>query len=178
MSARPALLVNAAELLRAPGTRKHVAEVVPAEEIDAMSPAITGELVIELDLESTVDDIGLTGTISVPWTGHCRRCLKPLTQILVVDVDERYAPPTTEGGVAADDPADVDGAFPIHRGQIDLRQVVREEVLLAVDDVPLCRPDCPGLCPLCGKDVSVEPCDCDATLVDDRWAVLDQLRDD
>ena len=49
---------------------------------------------------------------------------------------------------------------------------------VAVDDVPLCRPDCPGLCPLCGKDVSVEPCDCDATLVDDRWAVLDQLRDD
>jgi len=51
-------------------------------------------------------------------------------------------------------------------------------VLLAVDELRLCRPDCPGLCPVCGRDVSVEPCDCDATLVDERWSVLDQLRDD
>jgi uncharacterized protein len=168
MAGRPALLVNAAELLRDPGTRKHISDVVPPADIDAASPSITGDIAVEIDLESTVDDIGLTGTIGVPWTGHCRRCLKPLAETLIVGVEERYA----------DDPGPESDAFPIERGQIDLRPMVREEVLLAVDEARLCRDDCPGLCPVCGKDVSVEPCDCDSTLVDDRWAVLDQLRDE
>lgn len=173
MAGRPALLVNAAELLRDPGNRKHVSDVVPPADIDAESPAITGDVAVEVDLESTVDDIGLSGTIGVPWTGHCRRCLKPLTETLTIDVAERYAEASENGSFG---PAD--DAFPIERGQIDLRPMVREEVLLAVDEARLCRPDCPGLCPVCGKDVSVEPCDCDSTLVDDRWAVLDQLRDE
>ena len=163
-----ALLVNATELLREPGTRKHVADVVAAAEIDAQNPAIAGDVAVDLDLESTLDDIGVTGTIDVPWLGHCRRCLKPLTETITVDIDERYA----------DEPGPDDDAFPIHRGQLDLRPMVREEALLAVDELRLCRPDCPGLCPVCGRDVSVEPCDCDATLVDERWSVLDQLRDD
>ena len=168
MAGRPALLVNAAELLRDPGTRKHISDVVQPADIDAESPAIIGDVTVEIDMESTVDDIGLSGTISIPWMGHCRRCLKPLTETLSVDVEERYA----------DEPGPDDDAFPIERGQIDLRPMVREEVLLAIDEARLCRDDCPGLCPVCGKDVSVEPCECDSTLVDDRWAVLDQLRDD
>lgn len=162
------LLVNATELLRDPGTRKHVADVALAAEIGATHAAIAGDIGVAIDLESTLDDIGVTGSIEVPWQGHCRRCLKPMTETIVVDVDERYA----------DAPSPDDDAFPIERGQLDLRPMVREEVLLAVDDLRLCRPDCPGLCPVCGRDVSVEPCDCDATLVDERWSVLDQLRDD
>ena len=63
-------------------------------------------------------------------------------------------------------------------GQIDLAPMVREEVLLAVPDGPLCRPDCPGLCPICGADLAEGPCGCDTTERDERWAVLDQLRVD
>lgn len=168
MAAQSVLLVNAAELQRVPGTRKHVAAIVAAGDIDASAPEIVGDIEVAVDLESTIDDVGLSGTIRVPWSGHCRRCLKPLAETIAIDVEERYA----------DEPGPDDDAFPIERGQIDLRPMVREEVLLAVGEAPLCRDDCPGLCPLCGKDVSVEPCDCDATLVDDRWTVLDQLRDD
>ena len=168
MGGRPALLVNAAELLRDPGTRKHISDLVPPGDIEAESASIMGNIAVEVDLESTIDDIGLSGTISVPWAGHCRRCLKPLAETVVVEVEERYA----------EAPGPDDDAFPIERGQIDLRPMVREEVLLAADEARLCREDCPGLCPVCGKDVSVEPCDCDSTLVDDRWAVLDQLRDE
>jgi len=162
------LLVNATELLRDPGTRKHVADVAVASEIGAEHAAIAGDIGVAIDLESTLDDIAVTGSIEVPWQGHCRRCLKPMTETIVVDVDERYA----------DAPSPDDDAFPIERGQLDLRPMVREEVLLAVDELRLCRPDCPGLCPVCGRDVSIEPCDCDASLVDERWSVLDQLRDD
>jgi len=162
------LVINATELLRDPGTRKHVVDVVDASEIGAEHATVAGDIAVAIDLESTLDDIGVTGAIEVPWHGHCRRCLKPMTETIVVDVDERYA----------DAPGPGDDAFPIERGHLDLRPMVREEVLLAADELRLCRPDCPGLCPVCGRDVSVEPCDCDTTLVDERWSVLDQLRDD
>ena len=56
--------------------------------------------------------------------------------------------------------------------------MVREDVLLGVPDAPLCRADCPGLCPVCGADLADGPCDCDTTVRDERWAVLDQLRVD
>ena len=92
MAGRSALLVNAAELLRDPGTRKHISDVVPPADIDVASAAITGDIAVEVDLESTVDDIGLPGTIGVPWTGHCRRCLKPLTETLTST--SRSATPT------------------------------------------------------------------------------------
>ena len=69
-------------------------------------------------------------------------------------------------------------AFPIENGQLDLAPMVREEVLLGVPDAPLCRDDCAGICPSCGADLNDGPCGCTTTVRDERWAVLDQLRDD
>ena len=53
----------------------------------------------------------------MPWQGECRRCLRPLDETLVVDVDERYA----------ELPAEHDDAFPIEHGQIDLAPMVAEQ---------------------------------------------------
>ena len=160
------LHVNAAELLREPGLRRRLSAVIEPADIDAVHEAIAGDVSAELELVSTIDDIALRGTIEVPWQGQCRRCLRPLVETIVVEVDERYA----------DQPAEQDDAFPIEHGQIDLAPMVREHVLLAVDDPRLCRADCPGLCPVCGADLSAGPCRCDNEVVDERWAVLDQLR--
>jgi uncharacterized protein len=167
MSATRSLLINAIELLREPGSRKHVSTVVTPIEIDAEHPAVTGDVAVEVDLESTLDDIGLTGTISAPWVGQCRRCLRPIDDPLTINVDERYA----------ENPVPEDDAFPIERRQIDLAPMVREHILLAADESRLCRDDCPGLCPVCGADLASGPCTCDAAVIDERWAVLDQLRE-
>ena len=160
------LHVNAAELLREPGLHRRVEVTVAPRSIDAEHAAINGDVSADLELVSTLDDVALSGTIRVPWQGSCRRCLRPLEETIVVDVDERYA----------ERPAEHDEAFPIEHGQIDLTPVLREHVLLAVDDARLCRPDCPGLCPVCGADLTAGPCQCDTAVVDDRWSALDQLR--
>ena len=118
------LRVNAAELLREPGLRRHVTAIVGPSDVDARHESIAGDLTTELELVSTLDDIALTGTIAVPWQGLCRRCLRPLAESLVVEVDERYA----------EQPAEHDEAFRIEHGQIDLAPMIREHVLLAVDD--------------------------------------------
>jgi uncharacterized protein len=160
------LHVNAAELLREPGLRRHVSAVLEPTEVEAAHDAIAGDVTADLELVSTLDDIELSGTIELPWRGECRRCLRPLAETIVVDVEERYAEQPEEHG----------DAFPIEHGQIDLAPMVREHLLLVVDDPRSCRPDCPGLCPVCGADLNVGRCRCDTQVTDERWAVLDQLR--
>jgi uncharacterized protein len=168
---RPALLVNATELLRQPGQQRHIDVAVPMDAIDVVDDRLSGDIAVDVVLTSSIDDIEVAGRLSVAWSDTCRRCLRPLDEVLVVDVDERYAP-VDDTGMRRVDPE----AFPIEHGQLDLAPMVREEVLLGVPDAPLCRPDCPGLCPTCGADLQTGSCDCTPEDRDERWAVLDQLR--
>ena len=170
---RSALLVNATELLRQPGERRHIDVVVPLADVDVDDPRLSGEIAVDVTLESTLDDIIVTGGLSVDWSDTCRRCLRPLADTIRVSVDERYAPVRETLGTRTVDPE----AFPIEHGQLDLAPMVREEILLGVPDLPLCRPDCPGLCPTCGADLNAGPCGCQTETRDERWAALDQLRE-
>jgi len=170
-SVRSALLLNTAELLRQPGSGRHLELSVPLADVAIDEPRLSGPVAVDLTLVSTIDDIVVTGHLTVAWSDECRRCLQPLSDTLVVDVDERYAEEDPTGRRRVDPQA-----FPIEHGQIDLAPMVREEVLLAVPDAPLCRPDCAGLCPTCGADRNVAPCDCDTAARDDRWAALDELK--
>ena len=61
--------------------------------------------------------------------------------------------------------------------RLDLSAWGRDAVALALPDQILCRPDCAGLCPLCGKDLNAEPHTHDEEQQDSRWAELADLRD-
>lgn len=154
------LVLNATELLRQPGTVRRIEKPVELDELDVADDRLAGEVAIDLRLESTLDDIVVTGTLAVRWSDACRRCLRPLDDTLRIDVEER-----TEAV----------------NGQLDLTALVRDELLLGPPDAPLCRPDCPGLCPTCGADRTVDgpdrSCDCVTDTRDERWAVLDVLKD-
>jgi len=54
----------------------------------------------------------------------------------------------------------------------------RDALALALPDKILCRPDCAGLCPVCGKNLNDEPHTHEETVVDARWAALEALRDE
>ncbi len=168
---RSALLVNTAELAHRPGSERHVDVALPLADLDIDDPRLAGSVGVDVTLLSTIDDIMVTGRLAVAWSDECRRCLKPLSETLVVEIDERYAEADPTGRRQVDPEA-----FPIEHGQIDLAPMVRAEVLLAVPDAPLCRPDCAGLCPTCGADRNDGPCGCDDEIRDDRWAALDQLK--
>ena len=67
-------------------------------------------------------------------------------------------------------------AFEIVGDQIDMRSMVRENILLDAPVAPLCRPDCAGLCPNCGIDRNTATCACVAVSGDPRWDALSQLK--
>ncbi len=59
---------------------------------------------------------------------------------------------------------------------IDLGLMMREQFYLALPMKPLCRPDCKGLCPVCGKNRNRETCSCESTWIDPRFEVLRNFR--
>jgi uncharacterized protein len=58
-----------------------------------------------------------------------------------------------------------------------LEDVLREQVLLAVPLKTVCREDCRGLCPHCGRNLNVEQCNCAEPLEDPRWSALKEIKD-
>ena len=101
-------------------------------------------------------------------SGSCRRCLVPVTA--------RVEPHLKVLLVEGEDPEDPDAyALSARATQLDLGEVIREELLLAVPDYLVCRDDCRGLCAQCGADLNQGPCDCRPE-PDVRWAALEALK--
>ncbi len=98
---------------------------------------------------------------------ECVRCLDPFYQLLDIEFTELYA--FSERFVTESElilPED---------GHIDLEPLVREYMLLEIPISPLCRPDCKGLCPICGGNLNKENCNHDANTGDPRLASLKSL---
>lgn len=162
------LSINAVELLRRSGSIKQIRIEIDPESIGLDSPVLAPgtPISVELDAESLTDGVVVTGRVRAGFRGECRRCLGPVEGFVDVDVQELYQ-------VQVTDP----DAFPIVGDQIDLVPVVRENVLLELPDAPVCRPDCAGLCPICGVDRNLLACTCTVETRDPRWAALEGLRD-
>jgi uncharacterized protein len=162
------LAVNATDLLRHPSSRRDVKVQVPSEGLKVVDSVVPPGAPIDVDveLESLTDGIVVTGRVTAPWEGACRRCLGPAGGTLDVPVRELYqARPES------------DEAFAITGELLDLEPLVREAVLLELPLAPLCRPDCAGLCPECGADRNEGDCGHHGVAADPRWAALDDLRD-
>jgi uncharacterized protein len=99
--------------------------------------------------------------------GPCMRCLEPAEPEFHVDAREVSQP---GGGDELQSPY-VDDA-----GQLDLRAWAHDALSLAVPDQILCRPDCAGLCPICGEDLNKAPEHEHEREPDPRWAKLRELK--
>lgn len=165
---RHRLKVNAFEMLRRPGTVKVFQFTVDPDSIDVTDARLVPGSAIEVDLvcESLSDGIVVHGKVTATFHGECRRCLASMVGRIEADVHELYQ-------VALTDP----DAFLIEGDIVDLAPMIRETVLLELPDAPLCRPDCAGLCPTCGRELDQGSCTCPTDTVDTRWSVLDALRD-
>lgn len=161
------LRVNAAELLRRPGSEKDVALEVSVADLGIHDERLRGDDVVKvaLHLESLTDGIVVRGVVEAPWHGTCRRCATAATGLVHADVHELYQHVVTDPD-----------AFELVGDQLDLAPMVGEVIVLDAPASPLCRPDCRGLCPTCGIDRNTESCTCSTDVTDPRWGALDQLK--
>ena len=108
----------------------------------------------------------ISGDVVLP----CRRCLADTT---VHVKDETHVIFAEEGSDETDDP-DVQVLDP-RSHHLDLRPAVREQWLLNVPTYAVCREECKGICPTCGKDLNEGPCDCPESR-DGRWDALRRVQ--
>lgn len=108
---------------------------------------------------------------------RCSRCLRDLEYPMSVDIDEEFQQTVDVLTGARLPPPDDPAAFLIDDQHVlDLGEAIRQYWMTMVPMQPLCRPDCPGLCPRCGHDLGKGPCDCPAEEPDERWAALAELK--
>jgi uncharacterized protein len=120
-----------------------------------------------------VQDIRLRGTAEGTFEQLCARCLDPVEQPLKATFDLIFRPGSAdaEPGERAITEDETEIGYYEESG-LSLEDAVREQVLLTLPGRSLCQPDCKGLCPHCGSNRNVNPCDCVEKPVDPRLAVL------
>ena len=130
------------------------------------------DIELDLRLEAVMEGVLVSGTARAPLSGECARCLDPLTSSIEVEFQELYVYSDTRSGESAeDDERRLEGDL------IDLEPVVRDAMVLALPLSPLCRDDCPGLCPDCGVRLADAEPDHHHDAVDPRWAALQGMLD-
>jgi uncharacterized protein len=127
------------------------------------------DLELDLRLESVMEGVLVSGTARAALTGECARCLNRVDREIDVDVQELFAYPNRGTVNGAD--ADADEVEVVKGDLVDLEGAVRDAVVLALPQAPLCRDDCPGLCPQCGAHLVDDPGHVHETS-DPRWAAL------
>jgi uncharacterized protein len=158
-------------------------EAIPAGAID-YAPDIqqAGQLLLKGRAELLVEhrgprdfvqDIRLRAHFEGRFEQLCARCLEPVEQPLSGDFDLIFRPDAAdaEAGERAITEDETEIGYYGESGLL-LEDAVREQVVLTLPGRSLCLQDCKGLCPHCGANRNLNPCECVEKPVDPRLAAL------
>lgn len=149
------------------------------EEIDLESDEI--KLKNAVDVKGTITkhiaQADVEGTISAEAEIECTRCLQPIEQKMEFQFEAAFVTPEnyTQAKEAELGAEDLDVSL-IEGNEIDLKELVREQILLNLPEQVFCREDCKGLCEKCGANRNLIDCKCIEKEVDPRWAALNKLK--
>lgn len=168
--------INVAGLLaEPPGAERRVAlrdhyVVIPDLEL-------AGPLDADLRLLRTNRGVLVRGRVDASVRRTCARCLEPFVDDVSVSVEEEFRPSVDlETGRALDVEGGEDAVQLIdEHHEIDLTRTIHDELTLIEPMVPICRPDCPGLCATCGEHLDRGSHDHEKAEIDPRLAGLARL---
>ena len=149
-----------------------------AEQEGALAAAGRAEVIHEhRGPKEIVADIRLKGSFKGIFQVPCARCLEPVKMPLAAEYDLIFRPVGVDGGSAERSISAQETEIGYYQGDsLSLEDVLREQVLLSLPARTLCKPDCKGLCPRCGKNRNLEACTCEEGPSDPRWEALSGLR--
>ena len=166
--------INVSQLLKSPigSTREYILDDLMVVLEGSTPKPVKGKV----SLIKTHRGILVRGTVETPLPLECSRCLKTFKKKLTVNIEEEYFPSLDINSGAPIEVPDEPDSFTIDEHHIlDLREAIRQNALLAIPMKPLCREECAGLCPVCGKDLNKNKCGCTQSNIDSRWEKLVNL---
>jgi DUF177 domain-containing protein len=172
---RAPLVLDTRDLPRSPGSQREIQRVVPAPKdlgLELINVIEGSDLTLDLRLTSVTEGVYVSGRISGPLVGECGRCLRAIDDTVSVDLGELFAYENS----TTDETTEEDEIGRVRDDLIDLEPAVRDAVVLALPQNPVCREDCPGMCPDCGVPWDELPADHGHDQLDSRWAELSKLR--
>lgn len=153
-----------------------LADIAGAGECEFIAPFTTRLRAIRAH-----DMVEVEGEVSTRVRLCCSRCLDPFEAPLVASFALTYTEELPqvadeEGAEEVEIDADEMGLILFHGDEIDLRQAVEEQVVLALPLRPLCREKCKGLCARCGADLNEGECGCDRSDFNIKFAALKDFK--
>ncbi|MBV9622610.1 MAG: DUF177 domain-containing protein [Acidobacteria bacterium] len=125
-----------------------------------------------------VNDIRVTGRLSTRVELSCARCLEPIVRDVGKQFELLYRPLGADAGREELSVTAVEAEVGYYEGGgLLLEDILREQILLALPLKAICREDCQGLCPHCGRNLNLEACTCREPVEDPRWSALKDIRD-
>jgi uncharacterized protein len=122
-------------------------------------------------------EVELRGELHARIETACDRCLQPVELSIRAEFKERFVPAVSWRAEQQHELQEEDLNLAVFDGEaIEMDDLVREEILLAVPGHILCREDCRGLCPVCGIDRNQGSCQCEPGGTESRWQGLENLR--
>ena len=133
------------------------------QEYLPLPPAVPARLTITKAATGDVYELAFRASLH----GPCFRCLADAALELSIQAREYHAAKAADEELRSPYVGD---------DMLELSTWDRDALALALPDKNLCRPDCAGLCPVCGKDLNDEPHVHEETVTSSRWAALEALR--
>jgi len=154
---------------------------MPLKEVEGMT--LTAPVRGKMIVSSTGNVLLLEGSVDTEVEQACFRCGTIYRQPVHAEFQEDFVvrPPQAHGqGPRIEEEEEMPESRLFIEGTLDLNldELLRQSILVALPLKPLCADDCQGLCPRCGKNRNEGPCTCPAEASNPQMAVLQRLLDE
>lgn len=167
------------DLTRADGSTTSFELTIAATDVDLESDfaRIDGELEVTGEVSAGDPVTAVSADVKAPLVIDCSRCLREIPMPMEFGFNTAFitSDDLTDEQEVELDLQDLELSFS-EEDEVDLVDIVREQIILALPANPLCKEDCKGLCEICGGNLNQVSCDCKQDETDPRWAALKNLK--
>lgn len=170
---------NVSQLLKSGVGETRVYPISSDEPIDLGDGAYAVGVRGEVKFTLTNYEILAAGRATATIHQACARCMEPFEGASTITFDEEYQPAIDiSTGLPSVTPLNDDAFRVAPNHTVDLTEAIRQNLVVALDIIPVCSQGCRGLCPTCGANLNIEPCACSDVPRTNPFAALQGLLSD
>ena len=167
------------ELENLEGGKREFAHVYNPDDLNPVDERVklTAPATVNGKIRLAGNEVFVNGHVDTRAQVECDRCLKSIELPVSADFELEYITGSEYESSAVAELTEAEMAVAVFDGEaLDVDEIVKEQILLAVPTRMLCREDCEGICPQCGVDRNTGECNCEMKEIDPRWAALKNLK--